>query len=126
MNKVFTKKILGRPQSLLVRPPSGLKDACVEELHLILNSPQAAYKYTAALTPTDDATIIVDSIDMRQAIEMIFRLSTARHVYLKLAEGHVGSLRDLRKFLVKVPWQGVLHKDSAYTLVCDSKQSKVY
>lgn len=126
MSAAGIKKILGRPQSLLLRAPSGFKQHCLVELTSLLKDPATNYKFEVAIVPTTDDTILVEYCDLRQAVELVYRLRTARQIYLNIAAGHVGSLGDLNKFLAKTSWDNYLKSGEKLSLSCSSFQSKVY
>ncbi|NRA68755.1 MAG: hypothetical protein HRU19_30005 [Pseudobacteriovorax sp.] len=126
MTAKIANRILGQPHTLLCRFPSGLSTYGQKELKTIITSFESPGKYPCQLTQGPNQTCLVENIDFRQALELVARTATARHIYIEIASRHVGSFAELNELFSKIAWQHYLCKTQEYGVHVDSRQSKLY
>ena len=125
MEKRFKKQVLSKSQVLFAEPAPGLIDQCQKEMNEILSNSFLPSKFENRIHERD-GFVRIENIDFRQAIELCYRASTCRDIWLILSDSHVGSYGELMKAFAKVHWEFYLSQKSLPQIEVQSFNSKLY
>lgn len=121
------KRWAARPHSLEVLPAPGFTRETLAELNSILDLPiYREGKYNPIMQESKEGTIYIDQIDLRLIPDLLYRVACARHIYLKVFEGHVGSYKEFQSSLEKIKWKDILSPHCQIRVRADSINSKLY
>ncbi|MBF0441698.1 MAG: hypothetical protein HQK54_07310 [Oligoflexales bacterium] len=123
--KKIRRNIFSREQGAYVTYACSFGNQTVSELQQITGSLFSKGKFSPRIL-FNDGLIGIKSIDMRSLCEIVFRLKTAKDVYLVLDEAHVGGPKDLIRRMGKIPYELIFNPGSSISVKAYSSDSILY